>query len=174
MKPTDAVRRMTNADLWQVFEWRNHPDIRPYMYRRSAITREEHLAWFEKASEDPDRHLLIYERNGVPSGFISLTPSMPGGPIADWGFYVAPGSTPGTGKGLGGAALRYAFHRLRLHKVCGQVLESNPRSISFHKSLGFVEEGRLREQYFDGQDYQDIICLGLLAHEWLDMLGGSL
>jgi len=32
--------------------------------------------------------------------------------------------------------------------------------------LGFQREGVLRQQHFDGQQYHDVVCFGLLANEW--------
>ena len=88
------------------------------------------------------------------------------GGIADWGFYAAPDAPKGTGRKLGASALTYAFARLELHKVCGQALDFNERSIHFHLRLGFQQEGVLREQHFDGEQYHGIVCFGLLATEW--------
>jgi RimJ/RimL family protein N-acetyltransferase len=75
------------------------------------------------------------------------------------------------GKLLGQTALDHAFNQLRLHKVCGQALASNQKSIRMHLSLGFQAEGILREQYSNGTTRQDIHCFGLLAHEWASLEG---
>ena len=83
-----------------------------------------------------------------------------------WGFYAAPGAPAGTGSHLGRMALQFAFGSLQVHKVCGEALEGNEASIRFHRKLGFREEGRLREQENVGARYHDLICFGLLAHEW--------
>jgi UDP-4-amino-4,6-dideoxy-N-acetyl-beta-L-altrosamine N-acetyltransferase len=53
-----------------------------------------------------------------------------------------------------------------LHKLCGQALAFNERSIRFHQNLGFRREGVLRQQHFDGEQYHDVVCFGLLASEW--------
>lgn len=168
----DAIRTMTVSDLDQVLSWRNDPRVRTYMLSHHEISREEHLAWFQRASSDPSRHLLIYEHDGAPSGFMNLTLPVPDVPIADWGFYAAPDAPAGTGTGMGREALKYAFVRLSLHKVCGQVLAFNERSIRFHRRLGFVEEGRLRQQHFDGERFVDLIWFGLLSGEWTASSGG--
>ncbi|NHW00823.1 UDP-4-amino-4,6-dideoxy-N-acetyl-beta-L-altrosamine N-acetyltransferase [Stutzerimonas degradans] len=156
---------MTHQDLAQVLAWRNHEDVRRYMYTQHEISLEEHTRWFERASQDSSRHLLVFESNSVPLGFINIHQTAPGG-IADWGFYAAPDAPKGTGRQLGHAALQYAFLTARLHKVCGQALAYNQRSIKFHQNLGFQQEGILREHHFDGQQYHDVMCFGLLAREW--------
>lgn len=161
----NRVRPMTRDDLEQVLAWRNHIDVRRYMYSQHEISLDEHASWFERASLDSKRNLLMFERDRVPLGFVNLHQIAAGG-VADWGFYVAPEAPRGTGRHLGKTALQYAFDPLGLHKVCGQALEYNERSIRFHKSLGFRQEGFLREQHFDGFAYFNVMCFGLLAAEW--------
>lgn len=156
---------MHAEDLELVLAWRNHLDVRRYMYTQHEITFEEHSQWFSRASQDANRHLLIFEMDAVPLGFINIHQISTGG-IADWGFYAAPHTPKGTGKALGQAALQYAFDAAGFHKLCGQALAYNYRSIQFHQSLGFKHEGILRQQHFDGQQYHDIQCFGLLAIEW--------
>lgn len=160
-----GLRPMNEGDLQRVLSWRNHPEVRRYMYTQHEIPLEEHARWFFQASQDPERHLLVFEIGTTPLGFINLHQIASGG-IADWGFYAAPDAPKGTGQALGQAALRYAFEALGLHKLCGQALAFNKRSIRFHLTLGFQREGVLRHQYFDGSQYQDVICFGLLANEW--------
>ncbi len=159
------IRLMTKDDLHLVLIWRNHPDIRRHMYTQHEITLEEHQGWFERASHDQSKHLLIFEADATPWGFIQFS-QLGSSAIADWGFYVAPDAPRGYGRRLGRSALDYAFGDLYLHKICGRVLAFNERSIRFHRALGFHQEGRLREQHFDGQQYHDVFCFGLLQPEW--------
>lgn len=160
-----GIRPMTEQDLGLVLEWRNHPEIRRCMYNRQLIAMEEHLNWFERTSRRSRDHLLIYEAECVPAGFAKLCQT-DCGLIAEWGFYAAPDAPKGTGRRLGAAVLNYAFLDIGLHKVYGQVLGLNGRSIRFHRQLGFQEEGVLRDQYFDGVSYHPVHCFGMLASEW--------
>ena len=161
----DRIRLMSPDDLRQVLSWRNHPNIRRYMYSQHEIKLAEHQRWFEKSTQDPHKNLLIFEAEDNPMGFVQLS-QLDGSPIVDWGFYTAPDARKGMGRRLGRAALRYAFQHLELHKICGQALAYNEPSISLHRALGFQQEGWLREQRFDGQYYHDVLCFGLLSSEW--------
>ena len=156
---------MTHADLEQVLAWRNHEEVRRYMYTQHEIGLAEHTRWFDKVSQDCSRHLLVFERDALPLGFINVHQIAPGG-VAEWGFYAAPEAPQGTGRQLGEAALQYAFSQAGLHKICGQALSYNERSIKFHLNLGFQQEGILREHHFDGQRYHDVVHFGLLASDW--------
>jgi UDP-4-amino-4,6-dideoxy-N-acetyl-beta-L-altrosamine N-acetyltransferase len=156
---------MTESDLEQVLLWRNHSKVRRFMYSTHNITREEHHNWFAGASENHAISLMIFEYNGNACGFVNITLTRCR-EVADWGFYLSPDARRGTGMLLGREALGYAFNELGLHKICGQALGFNERSIAFHKALGFTEEGRLRDQHFDGAFYHDALCYGLLDSEW--------
>ncbi len=165
MTPPPVLRHMGVADIETVLAWRNHPEVRRYMFTQHEIGLEEHTRWFERASQDSSRHLLIFENQGIASGFINIHQVAPGG-IANWGFYAAPDAPRGTGRQLGHAALKYAFTAVGYTKLCAQALSYNERSIRFHQNLGFKQEGVLRQQHFDGQRYHDVVCFGLLANEW--------
>lgn len=160
-----SLRPMTESDLEQVLQWRNHPEVRRYMYTTHEIRLEEHRQWFMNATTNPAIELLIYEQGGKAQGFVNITRTRCP-EVADWGFYLAPDAPKGSGRELGKQALNYAFTELSLHKVCGQALEFNERSIAFHNRLGFTEEGRLRDQHFDGDQFHDVVCFGLLNREW--------
>ncbi len=161
----DCVRPMIGSDLEKVLAWRNHSEIRRYMLSPNEISLGEHAKWFELASKDPARQLLIFESNGIPFGFVQFKIATDNN-VSDWGFYAAPDAPKGVGMRLGNVALNYAFLTLGLHKVCGQALVFNKSSIGMHKKLGFLQEAILREHYKIDDVYQDLLCFGLLSREW--------
>lgn len=166
MRNLTVVRPMERRDLEIVLSWRNHPEVRNYMLTQHEISPDEHQAWFERASRNLSRSLLIVEEADAPLGFVNFSGVKPGG-VSDWGFYAVPGAPRGTGRKLGQAALSYAFGPLMLHKVCGQALDYNEASMHFHENLGFLREGVLRQQALVNAQYHDVVCFGLLRGEWL-------
>lgn len=156
---------MTAEDLTVVLAWRNHPDIRRFMYTTHEITMEEHRRWFERTAGDPNKMVLIFECDGIRNGFVQFSRHKVSR-VADWGFYVAPDAPKGTGRRLGQTAIDYAFTEWGLHKICGQALAFNEPSVGFHQAMGYRQEGCLREQHFDGNHYHDVLCFGLLSSEW--------
>lgn len=159
------IRAVTQDDLPLLLAWRNHPEVRRFMFTQHEINLDEHRNWFAKASVDESRRLLIVEDEQQPIGYVQFSNVAEGG-VSDWGFYARPDAPKGTGRKLGVAALNHAFGRLGLHKVCGQAIESNHASIAFHQRLGFLLEGVLRDQQRIGDDHHDLHCFGLLSHEW--------
>jgi len=162
----NCLRLMTAADLESVLALRNHAEIRRYMFTQHEISSEEHASWFDHASNNAGIELLVFEMDKQCCGFVQFKETNYYG-VVDWGFYAAPDAPKGTGRKLGLAALVHAFKKENLHKICGQALHWNQPSINFHQSLGFVQEGVLRDQYFDGANYHDLICFGMLKHEWM-------
>jgi len=159
------IRKVSKDDLDYLLAWRNHPDIRNFMFTQHEIKREEHLNWFKVSSEDPKKHLLIYEEDFEPRGFINFTEILESR-VVDWGFYLSPKAPRGSGLRLGTTVLKFAFTDLGFYKVCGQAIDYNERSKRFHLKLGFKEEDVLKDNYFDGKDYHDVYRFGLIRTSW--------
>lgn len=80
------------------------------------------------------------------------------------------------GRGYGREAilevLRFAFDGAsavpgpRLHRVSLDVLSINPHARALYGSLGFREEGRLRDVYRDGDGWADAIIMSVLEDEF--------
>ena len=81
-----TLRPLKEDDLATVLSWRNHPDIRRYMLTQHEISLIEHSQWFAAASNDVAKHLLVFELEGNPSGFVHFS-LVTSGLVADWGFY---------------------------------------------------------------------------------------
>ena len=64
--------------------------------------------------------------------------------------------------------LRFYFLELRMHKCNTAAYSFNEASIGLHRSLGFVEEGRLRESVYTKGRYFDDVCFGTTREEFLE------
>lgn len=64
--------------------------------------------------------------------------------------------------------LRFYFLELRMHKCNTAAYSFNEASIGLHRSLGFVEEGRLREVVYTKGRYFDDVCFGMTREEFLE------
>jgi UDP-4-amino-4,6-dideoxy-N-acetyl-beta-L-altrosamine N-acetyltransferase len=166
-KLTSSLREMTENDLETVLSWRNHLDVRRFMFDDREIPMGEHRNWFERTRSRNTTSLLLLEIDGAPKAFMNISRLEDDCPIAEWGFYAAPGAAKGTGRLLGRLSLDFAFRQLNLHKVFGRVLSFNDTSLRFHTSMGFSREGVLRDQFFDGENFFDVVYFGMLSHDWL-------
>lgn len=84
------------------------------------------------------------------------------------------GNKESLGKGYGTEALRLvldlAFNKLNLHKMELEVRAFNERAIKCYKKCGFIEEGRIREDFYADGEYTDTIYMGVLKEEYLNSL----
>lgn len=159
---------LTAEHLELILPWRNAPTVRRAMYNQHEISLEEHFAWFERLKVDQTRQWYLFQDEaGEPQGVVYFTDINQDQQTAFWGFYARPEAASGTGMNILMEALDFAFESMVLHKVNAEVLNDNPRSVYLHNKVGFIEEGRFREQHLVGNERIDIIRLGLLGSEWL-------
>ena len=137
--PARLVRKMQYSDLDMILGWRNHDDIRKSMITQNIIIPADHMKWFERASSNPHRWLLIYEENSIPMGFIQFEKVLNLEGTVDWGFYIAPYAPKGAGHRMGKAALNYIFDIKNILEVRGFVLIENKSSRKYHLRVGFRE-----------------------------------
>jgi UDP-4-amino-4,6-dideoxy-N-acetyl-beta-L-altrosamine N-acetyltransferase len=164
MNARAVLRKMTERDLASVLSWRNDPAVRACMFERDIISLEQHQEWFAAAQKNRRKALLIYEQNQEATGFMQFDIDA-SGQTGTWGFYMKPDHVKGSGLAMGARALIYAFSELCLHKVAAQVIVSNLASVRFHQRLGFAQEGCLRQHFYDGHAYQDVLSFGKLSSE---------
>ena len=157
-----VLRPATPADCRRLFEWRNHPEIRRFMFDSGEIAWDGHQAWFARQLANPEFTMLLYEAGGTAQGYASFKHL--GGGRCEWGFYLAPDCPRGQGHGstLGQLALQYAFCRLNMREVYGQVLPHNAASLAMHRKLGFCPTDKAA-----GQDTQQALSFVLRAEDFL-------
>jgi UDP-2,4-diacetamido-2,4,6-trideoxy-beta-L-altropyranose hydrolase/UDP-4-amino-4,6-dideoxy-N-acetyl-beta-L-altrosamine N-acetyltransferase len=160
------IRRLSVHDLTLVRQWRNHPNVRSYMFNQQVINATEHQQWFLDKSKDSSQHLLIYEDQGKPQGFMSF--SIKENIEADWGFYKAPDAERGTGKSLGKLGLDYAFKKIGIKKITAQVIDFNLASLKFHEQLGFSKNRIERNEYHANNKYYDVHHFNISAETWVN------
>ena len=161
------LKLLTADDLELILPWRNAPAVRRAMYSHHEISLSEHQAWFARVQEDPSREWYLYhDADGEPQGVVYFTHIDHQQKTAFWGFYAKPGAPMGMGLLILFDAVELAFSEMQLHKLSGEVLADNERSVQLHKKVGFTEEGHFREQHKNGSERVDVIRLGLLATEW--------
>jgi RimJ/RimL family protein N-acetyltransferase len=61
---------------------------------------------------------------------------------------------------------RFMFAERRYHTCEARIFAHNEASLSFHRRLGFVEEGRLRDHVFSAGRHHDLVVMGMLADEF--------
>lgn len=153
-------RLMMEQDLGMVRLWRNHPNVRSYMFNKKKISKLEHKKWFKNISLNKNHILLIFENFNEPQGFLNLT--IQENSVIEWGFYLSPEAQGGRGKLFGKEAIRYCFETLKAKEVYGKVLLDNIRSRKFHEGLGFKQKNILKNDLS-----KDFCCYSLLYEDFI-------
>lgn len=63
--------------------------------------------------------------------------------------------------------ISFYFDNLGMNRIYLSVLSSNILARKIYKSLGFIEEGNMREAIFRDGHYVDLIFMSILKHEYL-------
>lgn len=81
------------------------------------------------------------------------------------------------GRGIGRActrfAVEYGFAELNLNRISLTVLATNERAAGLYRSLGFQDEGRLRQAQFRHGAYVDVLLMSILRDELVPAGGAA-
>ena len=60
-----------------IWQWRNHVDVRRWMFGQDEIALADHEKWYVKQLDRANVHLLIFEtdgsKGGEPMGLVNVT-----------------------------------------------------------------------------------------------------
>lgn len=161
-----GLRSIKESDLKTVLTWRNSERIRSQMFSDHIINEPEHRSWFESLLNH-NTVVLIFECCNRPVGLSDFKEIDEQNHRCIWGFYLGESDLPrGTGLLMGYLSMEYAFNTMNMRKVYSEVLATNTVSLSYHKKLGFVTEGVLRQHVIKQNQYIDVSIFGLLKSDW--------
>src|SRR5580765_2610049 len=160
-------------------EWRNHPAIMNCTRGSELLSEEDQNKWLTEIETDPSIQMFglsLTEDSKVPGlkkkpilvGTCGLTSINWIHRSAEWSLLIGPEFQ---GKRLAKPSLKllldYGFLNLGLNRIWGEIFVTNPKSLHLAQSLGFVEEGRLKESYYKNGIFIDSILVGLLKGDYL-------
>lgn len=150
-----------------VLRWRNSKQIREYMYNDTIINQEEHERWFNKISNSENDKYLVFFIENFPVGLVYFNYINLEHHHCTWGFYIGEKNViASAGTLMGCLGLEYIFNELNMHKVYGEVLEKNAKSLSYHEKMGFKREGELKEHILKQGKYEGIVLYSLFKKDW--------
>lgn len=167
------LRAVAEDDLPRFVTWLNDPEVTQGLSRVSPLSIEEERRWFGEATrkDDFERPLAIDARSEgawVHIGSCSFFHHDSMGQQAELGILI--GDKAFWDQGLGTETMRllmkHGFDTLNLRKITLRVLEFNQRALKVYERVGFVLEGRLRQDAFRRGKYWDTLVMGILRSEW--------
>lgn len=167
------LRDVERDDLPRYVEWLNDPEVRRGLNVVFPLSSAEEEAWFEGVLDRPEaeRPFAIDALEGerwVHIGGCGLFDLQQRDRRAELGIMIGDKSRWDQGYGTDSmqVLLRHGFETLNLHRIKLRVFEFNERAIKVYRRLGFVEEGRLRQESYQAGRYWDTLVMGLLRSEW--------
>jgi UDP-4-amino-4,6-dideoxy-N-acetyl-beta-L-altrosamine N-acetyltransferase len=158
---------LKEQDLEMIRQWRNHPEVKKWMYTDHEISKEEHMNFIENLVKETKNFYYLVIKEHKKIGVISLTRLNYRNRNAYFGIYANPfEKPPNAGMILEKTSLKLAFEVANLHTLKLEVIENNERAINFYKRMGFREEGRLREFVFKDGRWLDVIVMGMTEDEF--------
>jgi RimJ/RimL family protein N-acetyltransferase len=113
--------------------------------------------------------LLVIETEGTLIGTMQLknTENLPSR-SATFGIMIGDPAYLDRGYGTEASTLLldYVFAVLGYHKINLDLFEYNARALAMYEKLGFVLEGRRRENHWSRGRFWDDILMGVTAEEW--------
>jgi hypothetical protein len=166
-----TLRRVEPADYPLIQRWQNDPEVFARMDYERPFSLEDIQASEEQATREGTP--FIIEADGRPVGRIGLNQFRRRDRTA--ALYLFIGERDAWGKGYGRAALEalltYAFETEDLRLVHLYSLADNDPAIALYKSVGFVEEARLRDRsYLDGR-FVDHAVMSITRDEFMSRNG---
>jgi UDP-4-amino-4,6-dideoxy-N-acetyl-beta-L-altrosamine N-acetyltransferase len=143
-----------------VLRWRNHKEIKKWMYNSNNITILEHLNFINNLKKDQTKRYFLVKKREDYIGVIDFTNINYTNLECKFGFYVNPFlGVSGIGTALLKLAIEYVFSILKLKRIKLEVLRENKKAIHLYKKFNF------KEICVKKVDNKDVICMELLYED---------
>lgn len=154
-----TYRPINIGDIPLKTQWLNDSDVRKYLgpNKRKGVKITEQRKNFLKFQKDKSILAFLIIADGKPIGEVSLTRIN----IIDKNacIFIMIGEKSYWGKGIGKDALTYiidyGFNKLKLHKLYLDVFTANTAAYKCYQSVGFQDEGTLKDQAFIDNHFVD-------------------
>lgn len=114
-----------------ILEWRNHPDVRKWMYSKDIISYDEHIAFLNSLHSRKDEYYFLLKKDKQYIGVIDLKDEF-------LGIYANPNMSR-VGDVLLCAIIEFAFKTKKISSLKAEVYKNNIKAIKLYKRFGFVK-----------------------------------
>jgi RimJ/RimL family protein N-acetyltransferase len=160
------LRAFEREDAERCYRWMNDPNIVRTLKTRYPIAFQNEAEWIERAihSSVTERHFAIERKDDrTHIGNASIHDIEWVSRTAAFGLFI--GEPSAWNRGFGSDAIRtlarFAFEEMNLRKLRINVFDYNDRAKHVLETHGFVQEGRLRQEFYREGTYHDIVILSI-------------
>jgi len=137
-----------------ILAWRNHENVKAYMYTNEDISEVEHFGFIEALKTREDRRYFLVQDEGVDIGVIDFNDISSTSAIM--GLYANPMlNQKGVGSLLMHIIVTYAFETLKVSIVKAEVFADNTKAKALYEKFGFREKERTHV------NEKEVICMEL-------------
>lgn len=166
------LRLFSQEDIYTRVCWMNDERVYPYMGFTPPISIENTKSWATRVNNDSTRvDFTIINTDDEIVAFGGLTGINNQVGKGEFYIFVNPGMhRQGYGKLATVAICRYAFMVLGLHKIYLIANESNISARKLYEHVGFVLEGKMRDEKLVKGAYENRFYYGLLKSDFKEEL----
>ena len=161
------LRDLTRSDATALFPAFSDPELMRWWSRGPFESEKELADWLVPESGwDEGRSWAVTQSNSGPA--IARLAAMDRGPgLVEIGYLVTqPHLRRGVAKETLTKLIEHIFEAEQRHRIYADTDPDNEASNRLLSSLGFIQEGRLRQQWITHIGRRDSLIWGLLADEW--------
>lgn len=165
------LRPVETSDLDNLVAWRNESTNWLSFFNHRLLSAAGQANWLDSLQRNQHKAFFIVceIKSDRPIGTICLDEINFIDGNAEYGSIVI-GDSQDKGKGFAKDAsiviLDYGFKELNLHRIFLRVFASNDTALGLYRSLGFKDEGIMRDAVYRSGKHQDIRLMSILRHEW--------
>ena len=130
---------LNEAEIQLVWEWRNHIEIRKWMYNDNVIPIEKHIQFINGLKDNQTKQYWLVQRRNIAIGVMSVVDIKE--KSGEWGYYIAPEfHEKNMGVELYYYSLDYLFNIMRMERLYGYALTKNIAANSLNDLFEFDKE----------------------------------
>lgn len=166
------LRAFKIDDYEIIHKWRTDPEINKYLAgNKFLFSLEKEKNFVSNVILDDSKNIyfgICDSKTDKLIGFSSINDIDLRNLKAEWGGILI-GEKGYLGKGLGKAAvammLRFLFDQYPINKCYVYCLEEHPATPKIASSLGFKQDGLLREEVFKNGEFKNLLLFSILRQE---------
>lgn len=126
--------------LEEILSWRNHPDVRKWMYNTEEISKSDHIEFCEKLKHTSNKGYWLVQIGDESIGTININPFDSEKNEGEWGFFLNPKHFKSdVVLMLFYYSIELFFKEFKLNQLQGYVLKTNISSLILNEFFGMLE-----------------------------------
>jgi UDP-4-amino-4,6-dideoxy-N-acetyl-beta-L-altrosamine N-acetyltransferase len=165
------LRRVTEADLEKIMNWRMKPSVTENMYSDPVLTLEGQKKWFRRISESETDMIWVFVCDDTDVGVFSLNEIDRHNKRCSLGCYIGEESYRGKGifRRIELNAYDYVFQTLGFNRFIASALSENETAIRVYKKCGCQIEGVFKEHIYKNGIFHDVVMMAITADRWQEI-----